>query len=153
MSGSRYSAPPWRRLLTIGLTPSKRLSMRTSPKRERPAFIQASTRGFGCGVKIEVKARGTFSDKAMPPASRPKKCGEKMIVGVWPSNSCQSPIRRMRRFSTSREACQSQPRSSQDCAKYTKARRAQRRRCAAPASGKHRARFTATTRRRGTASR
>ena len=71
MSGSRYSKPPLRRLAMMGLTPSERLSMRTSPKRWRPAMNQASTAGSGWVAKMEVKARLLRSGKASPPASMP----------------------------------------------------------------------------------
>ena len=47
MSDSRYSSPPLRRLEMMGFTPSARFSMRTSPKRWRPAMNQASTAGIG----------------------------------------------------------------------------------------------------------
>ncbi len=53
----------------MGLTPSARLSMRTLPKRWRPAMNQASSAGSGLVAKMEVNSRGVFSGSARPPAS------------------------------------------------------------------------------------
>ena len=69
MSGKRYSSPPLRRLEMMGLTPSARLSMRTSPKRWRPDMNHSSTAGSGWVEKIEVKGRVVCSGSARPPAS------------------------------------------------------------------------------------
>ena len=71
MSGSKYSNPPLRRLEMMGLTPSARLSMRTSPNRWRPRMNQASSAGFGWVEKIEVNARVVCKGSAKPPASMP----------------------------------------------------------------------------------
>ena len=53
----------------MGLTPSARLSMRTSPKRWRPPMNQLSMVGLGWVEKIEVNARVVLSGSVSPPAS------------------------------------------------------------------------------------
>ena len=126
--------------------------MRTSPKRWRPCMNQSSSAGFGWVEKMDVKARWVCSGSASPPASIPRKCGAKTMVGVSPSSSCSAPCSCTRDSTTSRGADHSQLRSSQVWQNTTKVSRAQARRWRSDTCGKHSSRLRSATRRRGATS-